>query len=357
MMAVKNKAGDPGRVLVIMASLIIVLAGVKLASGILIPFLMSFFIAIICSPAVKLLIKFKFPRALAVLSVIVFIILCCFVLAGLLGSSVAEFKQNLPFYQEQINTQFAGVIDKLQQFGINIHIEKATLLEYFSPGKAMGMATNVLSSFSGMMANIFLILLTTIFMLFEAESIPKKVHMIYNDPSMRMRQIDKFLQAVHNYIAMKSLISLITALLVGAVLSLIGVDFVILWMLLAFLLNFIPNIGSLLAAIAPVLLAFVQLGFGHAVAVAGSYFVVNMVMGSVIEPRVMGRGMGLSTLVVFSSLIFWGWLLGSVGMLLSVPLTMIVKIALESSSSTLWVSALLEGDVSDEKLPKEPELK
>ena len=343
---IKQQVADPGRVLVIMASLVIVLAGVKLASGILIPFLMSFFVAIICSPAVKMLQKIKFPRAVAVFTVIAIIIVVCLLLASVVGSSVGEFKQNLPLYQEQINSQFAGVIDVLYKYGFNIN--KATVLEYFSPGKAMGMATNVLSSFSGMMANIFLILLTTIFMLFEADSLPKKVHMIYHDPSMRMRQIDKFLQAVHHYIAMKSLISLATAMLVGIVLSIVGVDFVVLWMLLAFLLNFVHNIGSLLAAVPPILLAVVQLGFSHAVAVAGGYFVINMLMGSILEPRVMGRGMGLSTLVVFSSLIFWGWLLGSVGMMLAVPLTMIVKIGLENSTSTSWVSALLEADQSSE---------
>lgn len=351
--ATKNKLTGPGQALVVLAALIIVLAGVKAASTILIPFLMSFFLAIICSPGVKLLIKCRFPHSLAIMTVVVFIILCFVALAGVLGSSVADFKQNLPFYQEQINNQFAGVIDKLQELGFDVSVNKAAVLEYFSPGKAMGMATNVLSSFSGMMANTFVILLTTIFMLFEADSIPKKIHMIYHDPSMRLQQIDRFLKSVHNYIAMKSFISLVTALLVGLLLYVLGLDFIILWMLLAFLLNFIPNIGSLLAAIAPVMLAVVQLGFGHALGVAAGYLVINMVMGSIIEPRVMGKGMGLSTLVVFASLIFWGWLLGSVGMLLSVPLTMIVKIGLESSNSTLWLSALLEAEVPEEKLKSE----
>ena len=120
-----------------------------------------------------------------------------------------------------------------------------------------------------------------------------------------------------------------------------------LWAVLAFLFNYIPNIGSIIAAVPAVLLAFVQLGPATASFTALGFVVSNMVMGNVIEPRYMGRGLGLSTLVVFLSLIFWGWLLGTVGMLLSVPLTMIVKIALESSPDTRWVALLLASDTDE----------
>ena len=120
-----------------------------------------------------------------------------------------------------------------------------------------------------------------------------------------------------------------------------------LWGVVAFLFNYIPNIGSIIAAVPAVLLAIVQLSIPEAGLVALGYVVVNTLMGNVIEPRYMGRGLGLSTLVVFLSLIFWGWLLGTVGMLLSVPLTMIVKITLESRAETLWLALLLADDKAD----------
>ena len=107
------------------------------------------------------------------------------------------------------------------------------------------------------------------------------------------------------------------------------------------MLNYVPNIGSIIAAIPAVLLSFIQLDMVHALFAALGYAVVNVVIGSIIEPRVMGRGMGLSTLVVFLSLVFWGWVLGPVGMLLSVPLTMILKIALEHNEDTQWIAVLL----------------
>jgi predicted PurR-regulated permease PerM len=138
----------------------------------------------------------------------------------------------------------------------------------------------------------------------------------------------------------------VTGLVVTGGLMLIGVDYALLWGLIAFLLNYVPNIGSIIAAIPAVLLALVQLGPVHAVLVAGLYLIVNVVMGNAVEPRLMGKSLGLSTLVVFLSLVFWGWVLGPVGMLLSVPLTMIMKIALEVNPSTRWLAIMLGSDVS-----------
>ena len=140
------------------------------------------------------------------------------------------------------------------------------------------------------------------------------------------------------------MVSLVTGLLAGTWLYILGVDHFLLWGVLAFLFNYIPNIGSIIAAVPAVLMALVQYGGGEAGLVALGFVVINTVMGNVVEPRFMGRGLGLSTLVVFLSLIFWGWLLGSVGMLLSVPLTMIVKIALESREESRWLAILLSSD-------------
>jgi predicted PurR-regulated permease PerM len=143
----------------------------------------------------------------------------------------------------------------------------------------------------------------------------------------------------------KSVTSLMTALVVWAWLSILGVDFASLWALMAFLLNFVPTIGSILAAVPAVLLALVQIDLQTALMVALGYVAVNMVIGNIVEPRVMGRGLGLSTLVVFVSLVFWGWVLGSVGMFLSVPLTMTLKIALDANPETRPIAVLLGPEV------------
>jgi predicted PurR-regulated permease PerM len=146
---------------------------------------------------------------------------------------------------------------------------------------------------------------------------------------------------LRRYLAVKTWISMLTGAALGLWVAAIGLDFAVFWGLVAFLLNYIPNLGSIIAAIPPTLLALVQLGPGPAVLVVLGYLVVNMALGNIVEPMVMGRRLGLSTLVVFLSLVFWGWLFGPVGMFLSVPLTMAVKITLESSREFRWVAILL----------------
>ncbi|QYJ91440.1 AI-2E family transporter [Shewanella halotolerans] len=329
----------------IMAFIVVILAGIKAASPIVVPFVLSAFIAVICNPAINGMTRLKLPRALAVAIMMVFIVLMGLWLASLVGSSINEFSRQLPLYRDQLVEQFAWILTKLQT--LNIEVSKEQVLAYFDPGIALSMTTNMLSSVGGVMANLFLIILTVVFMLFEAQDLPKKLHFALDDPDMRIKQIDKFLQSVNQYMVIKTLVSVGTGVVVGTGLALMGVDYALLWAVVAFLFNYIPNIGSIIAAIPPVLLAFIQLGPAGAGGTALLYLATNTVMGNIVEPKYMGRGLGLSTLVVFLSLIFWGWLLGSVGMLLSVPLTMIVKIALESSQSGGWLAILLADRVDE----------
>ena len=170
-----------------------------------------------------------------------------------------------------------------------------------------------------------------------------------------MGHFKDFTESVNRYLALKTMFSLLTGVVIWIWLAILGVDFSLLWGLVAFLLNFVPNIGSIIAAIPAVLMALIQLGMGSALLTSLGYVVVNVVVGSIIEPKFMGRGLGLSTLVVFLSLVFWGWVLGPVGMVLSVPLTMILKIALESNEDTRWVAILLGSVPPDVDLKAKPE--
>ncbi|RJG49115.1 AI-2E family transporter [Motilimonas pumila] len=331
-----------GRAFVILAAVIIILAGIKTASAILVPFLLSVFIAIICHPLINYLVGLKVPRGIAICLIIMVIVLLFFVLASVVGSSVAEFRLALPGYEAQLLERFEGITTWLAQHNIVISVE--IVKEYFDPSVAMNMVTNMLSGFGSVLTNVFLLLLTIIFMLTEAPELPKKLHVAFRDPEMKLKSLDKFIHSVNRYMVIKTFVSFGTGLFVMFSLWIIGVDFFVLWGVLAFLLNYIPNIGSIIAAVPAVILAFLQLSLGHAAVVASVYVAVNTVMGNVVEPRFLGRGLGLSTLVVFLSLIFWGWLLGTVGMLLSVPLTMILKIALENSPQGSWFAVLLSSE-------------
>jgi len=341
-MVSNSKNGSIVKAFVTVAAIFIIFAGIKTAANILVPFLLSIFIAIICNPLINKASEFKVPKALSILLVIVVIVTMAAFLTGLVGSSLNELSQHIPQYRLQLQAQFSWLIAFFSEY--DIHISSAIFTEYFDPAAAMGLAADMLSGFGSVMANLFLIILTVIFMLFEASSFPHKLHFAMDDPQMRLKQIERFLSSVNHYIAIKTMVSIATGCIVAFMLWMFGLEFFILWGVLAFLLNYIPNIGSIIAAVPPMTLAILQLGIGEAGLIGLGFVFINMVMGNMIEPRYLGKGLGLSTLVVFLSLIFWGWLLGTVGMLLSVPLTMILKIGLESSPEGRWLAVLLSDE-------------
>jgi predicted PurR-regulated permease PerM len=196
--------------------------------------------------------------------------------------------------------------------------------------------------------------LTATFILLEASSFPNKLRVLLGHPHQVFPQFTKFMSDLERYMVLKTLISLATAILVATWLSVLGVDSPILWGFLAFLLNYIPSVGSTVAAIPAVLLALIQFGIGRAVMVAAGYMAINFILDNIIEMRLMGNRLGLSTLVVFLSLLFWGGLLGSVGMVLCVPLTMTLKFACENNKGTEWIAVLLGSGVASGKIPTAP---
>jgi len=330
------------------SALVIALAGIKVAAPIVVPFLLSLFVAIICNPAVNYIENKRIPRGIAISIVIVTIFSLFIILGGVIGAAVNDFRIAMPIYEAQLSKEVAWLFKWLEGFNINISIEGISA--YFDPAKVMNLVTSTLSGFSSVLGNIFLLLLTVVFMLAEGRVFATKLHIAFDDSVHAEKSLDYFLTMVNQYMAIKTVISLTTGVIIGIVLWILGVQFYVLWALLAFLLNYIPNIGSIIASVPAVILAFLQLGVGYAAVVIGLFVGVNMVMGNVIEPRFMGRRLGLSTLVVFLSLIFWGWLLGMVGMLLSVPLTMILKIALENSEGGRWFAILLSSDREVEEI-------
>ena len=188
---------------------------------------------------------------------------------------------------------------------------------------------------------IVLILLMVTFILLEASSFPVKLRAILGNPHQVFPQFTKFVHDIKRYIVIQTILNLVGAVIIGLWLFFLGVDYPVLWAFLAFLLHFVPNLGSIVAAIPAVLLALIQLGVGPAILVAAGYLVIGFILGNVIGPRVMGRKLGLSTLVVFLSLIFWGSLLGPIGVVLCIPLTMTLKFAFENGQSTRWIAILL----------------
>ena len=330
---------------IILASFVIIVAGMKAAASIIIPFLLAAFISIVASPPFYWLQKKKIPKVAALLIVILIFIFFIFIIVLMIGTSINDFTTRIPFYESKLENQVDAVITWLNEKGFTE--EKIELKEMFNPASILMLVGNALNEISGIFANGFLILLTVVFMLLEVSSLPVKLKKAFKDPDQSINRVQSIYNNINKYIAIKTWISLATGSLAAILCFIIGVDYPILWGMLAFVLNYIPTIGSLIALIPPVLLTIVQIGPLEALIVLVGFVFINTIMGNILEPRMMGRGLGLSTLVVFLSLIFWGWVLGPVGMLLSVPLTISIQIIFESSEETKWIAVLLGSEKTE----------
>jgi predicted PurR-regulated permease PerM len=324
---------------VIIASLIIIIAGLRAAQTIVAPFFVAIFVAITLTPPVIWMTERRVPKIVAILLVVMGIAILSAGTGILVGTSIDVFTQNLPSYDQRLQNEAASLLGLAEQFGVEIPEEG--VLGLIDPGAALGFAANLLSGFGNIVANAFLILLIAVFILLEVSDFPGRMRKALGRPDAKFGWFGQFADSLRRYLAIKTGVSLATGLLVGIWLWILGVDFPFLWGLLAFLLNYVPNIGSIIAAVPPFLLSTIQLGWGTSLLVAVGYLAVNMIFGNLVEPRFLGRGLGLSTLVVFLSLLFWGWVLGTVGLFLSVPLTMTAIIALKSKPETRWIAVML----------------
>ena len=331
------------KMVIMLGMLVIILTGIRFAADIIVPFILALFLAVILNPLVQLLVRCRVPRVLAISLLIGLIVMLAVVLLASLGTSLNELARTLPQYRTYLYEPMQTIAPWLQRLGFTVSVVE--LNKYIDPNAVMTLVTSLLTQLSNAMSSIFLLLLTVVFMLLEVPQLPAKLQQLMSRPVEGMGAIQRAIDSVSHYLVLKTAISLVTGLVVWGMLVLLDVRFAFMWGLLAFALNYIPNIGSVLAAIPPILQGLVFGGLYEALVVLAGYLIVNLVFGNILEPRIMGRGLGLSTLVVFLSLIFWGWLLGPVGMLLSVPLTIIVKIALEQTSGGQSIAFLLS-DVS-----------
>lgn len=339
-MSVKSAQLTPTvRFLLSMAAFVVIVAGMRAADALLVPFLLSLFIAVIAAPPLFYLKERGVPGGLAMMIVIAMIVVIGLLIGWMIGGSLNDFTLNLPKYQERLSMQSGKLVQWLQAQGL--HLDQQAMRTVFNPGKAMAMAGQLISGLGNVLAQAFLILITVVFMLVEASAFQGKLHAISEDPAASLARVEAITRSIKRYMTIKTSTSLLTGILIAVWLWVLGVDYPVLWGVLAFLFNYVPNIGSIIAAVPAVLLALVQSGLSTAIWTAVGYLVVNNLIGNMIEPRYMGRGLGLSPLVVFISLVFWGWVLGPVGMFLSVPLTMTLKIFLDSYDESRPVGQLL----------------
>jgi AI-2 transport protein TqsA len=327
------------RGLVAVASIMVVVAGLRAARGILVPVLVAVFISVACAPIVFGLRRRGVPIGLAVATVVFGILAAGLALTAFVGDALADFARRLPMYQDVLAARLTEAFMYLEALGVRL--PETSSPDAINPAAPFNWVALLLNSVRGLLTSGLLILLTVVFILLEAAGFEEKLRRALRNPEATFVRFAAFATGVKQYLAIKVMVSLVTGTLVAVWVAVLGVSYPLLWGLLAFLLNFIPTFGSIIAGIPAVLLALVEAGLGQAALVFSGYLAINMVMGNFIEPRWAGRGVGLSPLAVFLSIIFWGWTFGPVGLLLAVPLTIVLKLACESSPQTRWLAVLL----------------
>ncbi|MGY4878326.1 AI-2E family transporter [Vreelandella aquamarina] len=324
-----------------LAALVIIIGGMKAGASLIVPLLLAFFIAVVCTSPVQWLHRCGLPMRLSVFLSLLVLIGLVSLLGLLVVNSFSTFVDSLPDIESRLYEAYWSLLNTLSSLGLAIDPEQ--LNELFDVESGTTWVPAILSQIGNLFMQSIVVSLLVVFMLFETLQFRDKVSLALENPAPSLKRFSEFSQTFKRYLAVKTIISLATAVLVWISCLLVGVEFPLLWAVLAFALNFIPNIGSAIAAIPPVLLLLVSQdgGLWQAFLLALSYLGINFVLGNLVEPRLMGRALGLSTLVAFLSLVVWGWVFGAAGMLLSVLLTMTLKIALDSHPQTRWMAHLL----------------
>lgn len=331
---------NPSYPMLNLAAFVVIAAGLKASRPVVVPFLLAIVISVICCPLLFWLKRRKIGTTVALSLVLLLVVIVASLFGALLGSSISDFSATFPQYQGHIQDTLLNYLHLLEERGIKIG-DKTEILKMLNPSSLVNFVTSFFSELGSLFANSLLILLCVCFMLVESSSLPDKLRKAFGVKSNSEENFHKVAGSINRYMALKTWISAATAALVAIMFWILGVRYPLVWGLFVFLFSFIPNIGAIIAALPPLLLTLVDRGATSAGIALGGYAVIVMVMGNLVETKVMGEGLGLSGLIVFLSVIFWGWLLGPVGMLLSVPLTMAVKIGLEANVKTKWLAIML----------------
>ncbi|MFA5419470.1 MAG: AI-2E family transporter [Bacteroidales bacterium] len=317
----------------------IVIAGLRYAAPIINPVLMAIFVSIIIYQPIDWLIRRKVNRALSILLVMASLAGIMFGLSVVINQSLKKFTQNLPVYKEKMSVVTEQVVVWLNSFGANLHPDD--VLSKFGGGNVFGYAANFLTTLGGLMGQLVLLILVVMFVIGESTSYAIKLKAILKKPDQSMINLGLITRNVRNYLGMKTITGSVAAILVALLMVVMDVPYAVIWGLLVFIFRFIPNIGSTISAIPIMLFVLIQNGISGVLYAGIGYGAINFIVGQIVEPRFLAKGMDLSTLVVFLSLVFWGWVFGDIGMLLSVPITMAIKISLGSRKKTQWIAVLL----------------
>lgn len=407
---IKKQAGNGLRLLFSVACVVIIVTGLKASARLFVPVMLGVFLAMLSLPILNWLHARGLPRMLAVIATVFVDLLFLFVVIFLLSGVVGDLQSKSTEYAERFRRQAAAFSESMDQqlerlggfwtrAGIQLSQdedamdaasgkdavigpaeptpakvrptnapEMAVVLDtsiptfrelferYWDSTRVVGMIGQVdlVGRFTSFASQSVFALIVMIFLLGESDRFVQKVRDVRREGGPDLSRFQRTSRDIQKYLAIKTVASSATGFLAAISCYFFKVDFPLLWGLVAFLFNYVPAIGSIVAAIPPVVLALILHGFWPGVGVLACYLVINFTIGNFLEPIFMGERFGLSTVVVISSVLFWGFVWGPVGMLLAVPLTMIVKVMLDNSTEFRWISALMGKAQTEHEEPPMP---
>lgn len=337
--AANVRSGATSRALFVMAAFMIVCAGLRAGAELVVPFLCAVFLAIISLPALAALHRTGLPKW-ASLGVVLTVVTAVLILFGwMLTRGLMGFPQQLPRYQAILHQEVAAFAEWLRGQGVDVAPE--LLMEQLDASRILATMGNFLAGLVSVAKTGFFVILTWTFIIAEAAALPDKLERAFGASTADLSRYRGMMLDVQRYLALKSGTNLLAAVLVWISCWMLGTPYAGAIAIFAFFLNYVPVFGPIIAAAPAVLLTFAQGGWQMALWMVVCQIVLNVLVGSVVEPRLFGARFGLSALIVLLSLVFWGWLLGPVGMFLSVPLTMVAKILLANTREFRWLAVLL----------------
>jgi predicted PurR-regulated permease PerM len=335
------------RFMVIALGCIAIVAAMKATASILNPIFIAVLFAVLFDIPRAWLVKRGMSHGKALLVTILATLLITLVFLVFLASTFLNLTASLPDLSEQLESQLAELGAMLNQFGLRgDQLKEVTQDDQTNP---LSIITYVLGAVVSLLASALLILIYAIFLLIETSGFSAKLNAAFQPSEPAYQYINTVTTNLRSFLVAQTQVSLVTGVGVTAALWLLGVQFALLWGLVAFFMNFIPYIGSILAAVPAVIVAFIQYGPSLTVLlVIGAYLLVNIVVNYTIYPRLMSQGVDVSMFIVLAGMVFWGWVLGPIGLILSVPITAVIKISLESYPGSRWLAVMLGSGPKDE---------
>ncbi|WP_280231669.1 AI-2E family transporter [Nocardia cyriacigeorgica] len=342
-------------VLLAMAGAVIAIAGATVFAGILGPVFLALMLTIAVQPVQGWARKKGWPAWLGMLVAVVAVSAILFGLIGALVVSAAQLATELPKYTDNLDDLLSGVREFLADAGVDQE-RISTALSSVDLGKLVRYLDDVLAGLLGVFSNLFFVMALLLFMAVDGMTIGRRMRIVQRVRPDIAYALTSFVQGTRKYLIVSTVFGVIVAVLDGGALWLLGVPLPVLWAVLSFITNYIPNIGFVIGLVPPALLALLDGGPMAMVWVIVVYSVINFVIQSIIQPKFVGDAVGLSVTVTFLSLVFWSWVLGALGALLAIPLTLLVKaLLLDIDPSTRWVDALIGGGSGEgEGEPAEP---